>query len=165
MGNKTCCSSATPSAIAFANYDIAAEVYTTHDIKNSESKSYLENESSSADKLEKCSVTDILPQSKDSCSKNISPKAQKKTDLDNRSNEQTEEILKEIEKTITDTSKIVILEGELLRYRAGEKTRFIPRWFRCSRTHLLIYRNRISAASEEKPLMSICLNTIQQILS
>ena len=168
MGNKAWCSSTSPNDIAFSNYDIASEVYTAHAKNHLESQIHLEKDLSSLDKLDKHSITsatETLVQSRDSLPSHDSPKPAKKTDSDTQSDKQAAVILQQIESTLKDTSKTVILQGELLRYRPGDKTRFIPRWCKCTRTHLHIYKNRISAVSEEKPLVSVPLNYIKQAVS
>jgi hypothetical protein len=167
MGNKACCSTASPYDIAVANYDVAAEVVTTQNRAKIENASLGENELSSLDQFEKYSYSsnsETVIQSGDSPAEdNLKTTSnQKKLETPKVKQNLMEKAQLEIERIFKDSNRDVIIEGELFRYRPGDKTRFIPRWCRVTRSSLVIFKNRVSAVSHEKPLATVPLKSIRQ---
>ena len=169
MGNQACCSTASPYDIAVANYDVAAEVLTTQGRNKIEEESPGENVLSSLDQFEKysyCSNSETVIQSGGSPAEDNLKTTSKQNKLETTQVKEDlfEKAHLEIERIFKDSNKDVIIEGELFRYHPGDKTRFIPRWCRVTRSSLVIFKNRVSAVSQEKPLATVPIKSIRQAI-
>lgn len=173
MGNRSgnskrgCCNSDGKTDHRFCNSDATVDYYSSSNRQNTEPCSHRHEDGV---KINKPLVRKYNNSFQDSPYKeNLATVSQERyitstpTQQQPKHKHQSSSFILEVQNSFEEPDSTVLLEGELFRYKPGDKPKLIPRWGKLTKTQFFYYRNRISCIRGDKALLSVSISSFERV--